>query len=104
MRFGFQHPQARGLGKVVADLHAAREALESRGIGNALHLYPVRAGMRESRIREPVLQLAVIGEQQQTFTIVIETACGVHTLHANELGERAALAAELRDDAVGFVE
>jgi len=62
---------------VIADCDADSELAE-RFVGDqALHLDLISTGMREARISKTMLQRAVIGEQEQSFTVQIETPSGI---------------------------
>jgi hypothetical protein len=70
----------------------------------AFHLYPIGSGVLELRVCEAVLQGTVIGQQHQAFTIFVQTADGVDCRYLYIVGQGGALAGELADDAVWFVE
>lgn len=83
--------------------HTFPKLAESFLVRQAFHLGPICAGMRKFGIDQPVLEYAVIGEKEQAFTIVIETAHGINIFHVNVITQSLALAGKLRNHAVGFM-
>src|SRR5437868_10901001 len=60
--------------------------------------------MRELRIGQPVLQSTIVGQQQQTFALLIETANGINALDRYVVLQCPTRAAELTQDSVWLVE
>ena len=63
--------------------------------------------MSELRIGETVLESAIVGEQDESFAIVIEAPGGIDIGDVDEVGEGAGGfggRGELADDVVGLVE
>ncbi len=62
--------------------------------------------MCERRVGERVGERSVVGQEQQPFAVVVETAGGVDALHRHELREAGVFGfgAELREEAVGLPE
>src|SRR5438874_1307905 len=71
-----------------------------------LHLRPVSSGMRELRIRQAVLQSTIVGQQQQTFAVMIETANGIYAFNRDVVPEGPChiRAAELTQDPIWLIE
>src|SRR6266545_698043 len=73
---------------------------------NSLHLRPITATMPVSRMKQPLVQLRFVTEQQQSFAVGIEPADGINVSGKAELRQCPrfrALRCELRNDAVRFV-
>jgi len=60
--------------------------------------------MPESRIGEPVLQFAIICEQEQALAIAIEPAGSVDVFHRDVVAQRLALAGKLAQNAERLIE
>jgi len=75
-------------------------------INGAFYLYPVGARMGKARVGDLVLQFAVVGEQHQTFAIVIEPARRIDIWDGDVIGEGflIAIAAELARHLERFIE
>jgi hypothetical protein len=65
---------------VSLDHHAGAQALERVRGRDAAHAHVVLAFHFVARMHEPFGQLAVVGEQQQAFGVVVETSDGVDVL------------------------
>jgi hypothetical protein len=60
--------------------------------------------VRKSRVGEPVLEGAIIGEQKQAFAVAVEPSHRIHVLHRNVLPQGLFWAGELAQDAIWLVE
>ncbi|MNN09439.1 hypothetical protein D3C81_1223200 [compost metagenome] len=74
----------------VAEVDTCAQPRQRGRIGNALDLREVSLFQLVARIGNARLQCTVVGQQQQTFTVRIETASGVHARHAHACGQRGA--------------
>ena len=79
------------------------------GLGSRrpFHLSPVGLGVAELGIGQPVLESAVVGEQDKPFAIVIESADGVDIRNRDIVGQGAFVlfgSRELADYVEGLVE
>jgi len=72
-------------------------------IGDPFDLHPIRTWMLKPGIGQAMLEPAIIGQQEQPFTVVVEPANRIHTFYLNEVLERAPFAGELAYDPIGFV-
>ena len=54
----------------------------------AFHLHPIGLGLLVARIGQPMGEAAVVGQQQQPFAVVVETAGRVHVRRQPEPGQR----------------
>src|SRR5262249_9290480 len=99
-----QQSNFRRPGPVVADDDPRNEALQSFFIRTALHLYPVSSWMTELRIRESMLQGAVVRQQHQPLTVMIEPTCRINIRDREVLLERAPLARKLATNTERLVE
>jgi len=56
--------------------------------------------MLEARIGEPVLQSAIVGEQHQAFTVMIQPAARIDIFYGNEIREALSLAGKLAEHSI----
>jgi hypothetical protein len=86
-----QHADVGGSRAVAVERDAAAEALDRGGVGHAADARPVDLRHLVPRVHELCRQLAVIGEQQQAFRVVVEAADGVEVaeVRGNHLEHRA---------------
>lgn len=73
--------------------------------GNAFHLYPISLRQLVAWVADTLLQLAIVREYHQSFTIRIQASGRVDVFYRNEIGEgrTVVIAAELADDSMGFI-
>lgn len=71
--------------------------------GHALYLHPVSPGVFKSRITETVLQRAIICQQQEPFTIMIQAPNRIYVPDGNELGKGFPLSGKLAQYAIRFM-
>ena len=90
----------------VLELHTAAQESERRGVRYALDLGEIGLLRPATRIGDPLLQRAVVGQEQQTLAVVVEPTCGIDVLRRHEIGECApALSGgELAEHVEGLVE
>lgn len=121
VRHGLAHPDGgitlphRGLGD-ASDLGRPRhpplhhdpatKPRKGRIIGEPLDLNPVGLGFAELGMGELMLQLTVIGEQQEPFAIGIESTAGINARSFDEVRQGGALPVtrKLAENSVGLVE
>lgn len=60
--------------------------------------------MPESRIGKPVLQFAIVGQQEKTLAIAIETTGSINVFHRDVVAQRLAFAGKLAQYAERFIE
>lgn len=60
--------------------------------------------MRELGIGKPMLQVTIAGDQQQAFTVMVQTSGRIHVCNRNILLERVAFTRELALGSKRFVE
>ena len=60
--------------------------------------------MCESRISEPVLQFAIVGEQEKSFAIAIEPAGRINIFHRDVVAQRLPFAGKLAQHSERFIE
>ncbi len=106
---GRQEPRPARLGAKITEVEAAPlEAAERRGVGHALDLRPIFAGVPVLWIEEAGVEAGFVAQQQQALGVGIEAPEGVAVPGQREVRERAPARAgfgrELREHAVGFVQ
>ncbi len=84
--------------------HAVCQTIERTLIGNALHLYPVCPRMLEFWISEPVLEVAVIRQQEQALAVTVQPPDGIDPLHRNIVRQRGPLAGKLGQHVIRLIE
>lgn len=105
-RLWIENPGATGACFPVFDDDAFLQHSKRRGSGNALHEGPVGAFVGVERVEQPGIHRRFVRKQQQTFTVCIQAAQGIHIGREIELCQRpvgTAIRGKLREDAVGFV-
>src|SRR6185312_4526853 len=60
-----------GAGKVGPSFSTTAQRGERRIVDRAIHLHQVGLGLLVARVGQPLLQPAVVGEQQQAFAVVV---------------------------------
>src|SRR5579859_4763943 len=65
------------------------QALECGGIRDTFYLNKISAWMAVLGIKQPRLEHAVIGQQQQPLTVEVETSCGIHARRLNIIRQRS---------------
>src|SRR4029077_189584 len=93
-------------GLKIAEIYAVTQLGECRLTRRAFHLGPIDLGELVTWIRYACLQCAVVRQQQQSFTVGIEAASGVHAREVDVVGKRAAagFGAKLADHTKRLVE
>ena len=94
-------------GVVAGYADSGFEAVEGLGCRDSFDLSPIGAGVSEFRVSEAVLESAVVGEEEESFGVVVEAAGGVDVGDGDEVGEgwvALGRGGELAEDAVGFIE
>src|SRR5262249_26440133 len=104
LRLLAQQADSRRTRAVVTDENAGSKALPRFFIRNAFDLRQVSSLMLELRIREPMLQGAVAGQQQKAFAVLIETTSSINVLDGDILLARAPRAGELATNAERLIE
>jgi hypothetical protein len=89
---------------VVADGDSGSKALQRYFIRNTFDLHPVGSGMTELWVRKPMLQGAIVGQEQKALAVVIETPSRINRLDWDILLERASLAGKLATNTKRLVE
>jgi len=57
-----------------------------------------------ARIRQAVLERAIVSEQHETLAVTIQTSDGVHAANRDTVSERGSFARELAQHTIGLVE
>jgi hypothetical protein len=95
-------------GSAVVQRNTATQCVERVRIRPAFDLHEIRLRLLVARIGEPMREFAVVGQQQQSLTVVIETTGRIDIRHADEFGQRAprriTAVGELAQHAVRLVE
>src|SRR3989344_3598830 len=94
------------LSSLAIEDHAAAQSFQRFFIRFAFHLGPILLGQLETRIGQALLQLAVVGEQQQSFAVPVEPPGRIDARHLYIGGQGFASVGvgELGQHAIGFVE
>jgi eukaryotic-like serine/threonine-protein kinase len=105
-RRGREDARFGGPRHVVPDLDAVSKGLEIGIARHPLDLSPVRLGVLEPGIAQPVLQRPVVGEEQQPLAVGIESPRRTDPRRQAEIGQRtpASLGRELAQHAPRLVE
>lgn len=96
----------RRAGPPVAELHPVAQAFQRGVRRRPFDLHPVGFGQLVFRVRNARLQLAVVGEQQQTLAVVVESSSRAYLRYMDELGQgpAAVFVRELAQDIERLVE
>lgn len=98
----------RGTRAIALNRHSGGELFKRLGARNAFDLREIGALVSITWVREAMLKVAVIGEQEQSFAILIETAYRIDAGNRYELFQRGCCVAgfirELAEYSVGLVE
>src|SRR5437016_11151829 len=54
-------------------------------------------------VRELVLELAITGQQQQSFAVPVQSSCGIYVFHRNVIAECSSRAGKLAQNTVWLV-
>lgn len=110
-RLQLSRPKGAGSGlqgALTLDQESLAEGLKGFSRGGAFHLNPVAAPVPPGGIGEPMLETAVVRQQQQPLAVGIEPAGRVDARHRNVVGQAGPAAglvrAELAENPVGLVE
>jgi len=90
----------------IVEWHAAAQSIQGRVCWFTLNLHPIRFRQLVFRVGDALLQFAVVGQQKQTFAVVVEPPGCAHLRLRNEFCERAPafLVGELTQDIERLVE
>ena len=69
-------------------------------VRSALHLHPICPRVLEARIGEPVLQSAIVGEQHQAFTVMIQPPARIEIFYGNEIRKALSLTGKLAEHSI----
>jgi hypothetical protein len=96
----------RRAGCSVSEHNSPPERLKGESIGNSLNLNEVGLGMLEFRVSEPVGQLTIVGQEDQTFAVAIESARRVDARNLDMILEGLSSfgVGELAENVIGLVE
>ncbi len=89
------------------EIDARLECAQLFGSGHPLDLRPIDLGELAAGTRDPRLQRAVGGEDDEPFAVRVEPAGGIHVRNRDEIGKCRSVATrggELAEHAIGFVE
>lgn len=74
-RFGAEEFGCAGKGAEFAEIDAAAaQAGQGGGVGHALDLGPIRAGVGVLRVEQPRVEAGLIGKEQEPFRVGVEAA------------------------------
>lgn len=85
--------------------HAGPQCGQRLGRGHVLHLHQVGLGQLVPGVGEPVGQVAVVGQQQQSLAVLIQPAGRIDPWHGDVVGQGgpALRVGEAAEDAIGLV-
>lgn len=99
-----QQPNLRRASSVALNCDSGTEAIKRVIIRHPLNLCPISAWMFEPGIGEPVLEPAIIGKQEQSFTIAIQPPHGIDIRDRNIILQSLTCAGKLGQNAIGLIE
>jgi hypothetical protein len=106
-QFWFRNAANSGRARAaIVEVHATAQFFQRFGIRLTFDLRPVGLGQFVFRFGNAGLQGPIVGEQQQTFAVVVEPTGRAYPWHADEFGQRAPafLVSELAQDIERLVE
>ena len=98
---------AAGKGLMSLNFQARLQLSEGGHGGDAFHLHPIGSSVRILRVQQPLIQIRLIAQEQQSFGIGVEAANGIHARRKTKIGERAmrrSIRRKLRNNSVRLVE
>lgn len=99
-----QQPNLRRSSAIALNREARAEAIKREIIRHALNLCPIGARMLEPGIRKPVLEPAIVGKKEQSFTISIQPPNGIDISDRNVILQSLACAGKLAQNAIRLIE
>ena len=90
--------------RAVVAVKLDRELPQLRCFGYPFHLNPVMAPVTELRICQSLLNTTVISEQQQAFTVGIQSACGINLGNIDEIRQAAPATSRFRSELTQYPE